>query len=212
MSARRRGWIAASALLAFVLTVSFAAADSLRTAAAPARIAVQAAPIAFFDTRDPQRTRFGALAFRGGLVLSSSERAFGGISGLHMDPDGAHFLAVTDHGSWLKARIVYEDGRPAGLADAEMAPVLGPAGAELAARGWFDMEALAERDGIVYVGIERVERIVKFDLRKDGLAARGQPIPVPDSQAQQEPRMPGRSGARRAAVGQADRSHRTQPR
>ncbi len=30
-----------------------------------------------------------------------------------------------------------------------------------------------------YVGIERVEKIVRFDYRRDGLLARGQPIPVP---------------------------------
>jgi hypothetical protein len=179
MSVRRRGGLAASALVAFLLTVSFAPAASLRTAVVPAPIAVESTPIASFDMRDPQRTRFGALAFRGGLVLTSNDRAFGGLSGLHMEPDGTHFLAVTDNGSWLKARIVYKDGQPAALADAEMAPVLGADGAPLASRGWFDMESLAERDGTFYVGIERVEKIVKFDVRRDGLAARGEPLPVP---------------------------------
>lgn len=178
MSARR-GLAAGSAALVFLFAVSFAAAASLHTAASRTPITVNATPIAFFDTRDPERTRFGALVFRGGLVLTSNHQAFGGISALHMQSDGAHFLAVTDNGSWLRARIVYKDGRPAGVADAEIAPVLGPDGAALARRGWFDMESLTERDGVFYVGIERVERIVKFDMRKDGLAARGQPIPVP---------------------------------
>ena len=36
------------------------------------------------------------------------------------------------------------------------------------------------RDGnTVYVGIERVHRIVRFDFGKDGLLARGRPIEVP---------------------------------
>jgi hypothetical protein len=60
-----------------------------------------------------------------------------------------------------------------------MAPALGPDGTPLADRGWFDMESLAERDGQFYVGIERVEQIVRFDLTKFGFAARGEPIKVP---------------------------------
>ena len=32
---------------------------------------------------------------------------------------------------------------------------------------------------MVYVGIERVNQIVRFDTRKDGLRARGQPVAVP---------------------------------
>jgi hypothetical protein len=179
MTARRRGWLGAGAAAAFVLVASLAFAQSLRTASAPTKIAVQAAPIASFDTRDPSRTRFGALEFRGGLVLTSNYQAFGGISSLHMQPDGAHFLAVTDNGSWLRARIVYDNGRPAGLADAEMAPALGADGVPLASRGWFDMESLAQKDGQFYVGIERAEKIVRFDIAQDGLMARGEPISVP---------------------------------
>jgi hypothetical protein len=174
-----RRWLFAGAAAVFFFTNSLAFADPLRTASAPTKIVVQASPVAAFDTRDPGRTRFGALEFRGGLVLSSTFQAFGGISAMRMQPDGAHFLAVTDNGSWLRARIVYENGRPAGLADVEIAPVLGPDGHPLAARGWFDMESLAEKDGQVYVGIERAEKIVRFDFAKDGFAARGEAISVP---------------------------------
>ena len=60
-----------------------------------------------------------------------------------------------------------------------MAPVLGPDGKPLAARGWYDTEALAEDGGTVWLGIERVHRIVRFDYGRDGLLARGQPIAVP---------------------------------
>ena len=61
---------------------------------------------------------------------------------------------------------------PAGIADAVMAPMLGPDGRTLAARGWFDTESLAEQDGVFYVGIERVNRIVRFDFAKFGVRAR----------------------------------------
>src|SRR5262249_14142715 len=53
-----------------------------------------------------------------------------------------------------------------------MAPMLGPDGRTLKARGWYDTESLAERDGALYVGIERVNRIVRFDFARCGFRAR----------------------------------------
>jgi hypothetical protein len=177
----RRRWLAGGIVFAALLAVagSFAVAEALRYAAAPTRIAILATPILSFDNRDPSRTRFGGLEFRGGLALTSKYQAFGGVSSLNIEPDGSHFLAITDNGSWLRGHIVYEDGKPAGIADAEMAPILGADGKPLAARGWFDVESLTELDGMAYIGIERVEQIVRFDIRRDGLAARGEPIAVP---------------------------------
>ena len=172
----RRRWLIAALLIA---VGSYSLADSLRYSPAPAHIDVTATPITAFDNRDPSQTRFGALEFRGSLALTSKYEPFGGISALRVEPDGSRFLAVTDNGSWLRARIVYRDGRPTGIADAEMAPILGPDGKSLASRGWFDAESLAEVDGTLYVGIERVEQIVRFDYRRDDLLARGQPIAVP---------------------------------
>jgi hypothetical protein len=178
----RRRWLTAGIGLAALVFIAGpdALTQELRTNRALTRIDVRATQITSFDTRDPAQLRFGALEFRGGLALTSNDPAFGGISALHMEPDGSHFLALTDNGSWLRARIVYEDGKPAGIADAEMAPMLGPDGKPLAVPGWFDAESLAEADGMLYVGIERVEKIVRFNYRRDGLLARGEPIPVPD--------------------------------
>ena len=177
---RRRSSFAGSffVTLAFVVG-SFAFADTRRYPNAPTRIEIEATLIASFDNRDPLQTRFGDLEFRGGLALTSKNPAFGGISAIHVEPDGSHFIAVTDHGSWLRGRIVYRDGKPVGIAEAEIAPILGPDGRPLAARGWYDVEALTERDGMLYIGIERVEQIVRFDYRRDGLRARGQPINAP---------------------------------
>ena len=124
-------------LLLFFLAVVVAVAAP-RLATGPVRIVIDATPIASFDNRDPSKVRFGNLEFRGGLVLESRHPAFGGISGLHMEPGGDRFIAVTDKGSWLRGRIIYRDGRPAGIADAEMAPILGQAGRPLSARGWYD--------------------------------------------------------------------------
>jgi hypothetical protein len=71
------------------------------------------------------------------------------------------------------------DKVPIAVADAEMAPILGPDGKPLTSRHWYDTESLAQDGGIVYVGIERVEKIVRFGYGRDGLLARGVPIPVP---------------------------------
>jgi len=172
--------LAASLVLAaLVLAADLAVAQVLSPAERPGAIDVQAQPLAAFDIRDPSRRQFGLLEFQGGLVLRSPNRHFGGISAIRVAADGAHFIALTDRGWWWRGRIVYDDSRPVGIADSEMAPILGADGRPLAARGWFDTECIAEDGGTLYVGIERVHQIVRFNYGKDGLLARGQPIAVP---------------------------------
>lgn len=179
MTGSRRRALIALLIASIGVIGSFALAHALLYAAAPTRIDIDATSITSFDNREPSQIRFGALEFRGGLVLTSRNPAFGGISGIHVEPDGEHFIAITDKGSWLRGRIVYQNGRPARIADAEMAPILGSDGRPLAARGWFDTESLTERDGVFYIGIERVEQIVRLDYRRDGFKARAEPIKVP---------------------------------
>ena len=176
-----KNWFSrASALLAILaLALIPAAAEPPRAADPVQRIEIRSTAIEAFDPREPARSRFGALSFRGGLVLDSPYKEFGGLSALRVAPDGEHFLSVSDKGQWLRGRIVSRDGRPIAIADAEMAPVLGSNGRPLKRRGWYDTEALAEYGGTVYVGIERVNQIVRFNYAKDGLLARGRPIAVP---------------------------------
>ncbi len=179
----RRRWLGRATLVTALLlvAVSFAIAQAPRYPDKPTRIGILAAPIDHFDNRDAGRTRFGKLEFRGGLELASKSRSFGGLSAIHLDAQGVRLLGVTDKGSWLRARIVYRDGRPSSIADGEMAPILGANGKPLAAHGWYDVESLTQGiDGRFYVGIERVEKIVRFNIARDGLAARGEPIAVPD--------------------------------
>ena len=168
--------IAASALL---LALVPGDAQVSPSAAPPVAIEVRAEPITAFDVRDPSLRQFGLLEFRGGLVLRSSDQHFGGISAIRVAPDGAHFIALTDKGWWFRGRILYEGTRPSGIADAEMAPILGADGRPLAARGWYDTESIAEDGGTLYVGIERVHQIVRFNYGKEGLLARGRPIALP---------------------------------
>src|SRR5258708_4167666 len=168
--------IAASALL---LALVAGDAQVSPSAAPPVAIEVHSESITAFDIRDTSLRQFGLLEFRGGLVLRSSYQHFGGISAIRVAPDGAHFIALTDKGWWFRGRIVYEGTRPSGIADAEMAPILGADGRPLAARGWYDTESIAEDGGNLYVGIERVHQIVRFNYGKEGLFARGRPIALP---------------------------------
>jgi len=178
VNAHRR-WLGASgAVAALLFAVAIAAAQSDKTEP-PHAIVIKASPITFFDNRDASRRVFGALEFRGGLELTSPDKDFGGLSSLRVAADGEHFISLSDKGRWFRGRIVYRDGAPAGIADAETAPMLGPDGEPLAARGWFDTESIAEDGGTLYVGIERVEKIVRFNYGRDGLLAHGEPIPVP---------------------------------
>jgi hypothetical protein len=155
------------------------AAQSPRVAEAPVKIEVRATPLTGFEARDPSRRKFGALEFRGGLELTSSYKYFGGISAIRVTADGARFISVTDKGHWLRGRIIYRERMPVGLTDVEIAPVLGPDGRPITARGWYDTEAIAEDGATLYLGLERVHQILRFDYGKDGLMARGQPIAVP---------------------------------
>jgi hypothetical protein len=179
-----RGALPIGATLLAVLLLSPAWPQQMaRTAEAPVGITINAVPIDAFEPGNPGRITFGPLEFRGGLELSSSYKDFGGLSALRVFPDGEHFISLTDRGRWLRGRIAYQRGRPAAIEDAEMAPMLGPDGRPLASRGWYDTEAMAMDGGTVYVSIERVNRILRFDYGQQGLLARGQPIVLPPALA-----------------------------
>jgi hypothetical protein len=137
---------------------------------------VSAEPIAAFDPDDPARRRFGDLEFVGGLVLTSSEPSFGGFSALLIRDDGSRLIALTDRGSWMHGRIVYSASRPEAISDAVMAPVLRSDGKPA---GRWDTESITEDGGILFVGVERDNEIIRFEYGKKGFFARGISITVP---------------------------------
>ena len=147
--------------------------------AAPLPLEVNARPIPSFDTRDRAHVRFGALEYRSGLILTSRFRGFGGLSGWRLDAKGEQFISMSDKGTWFTGRIVYHGREMTGLADVEAAPMLGADGRPITARGWFDTEAIALDGTLVYIGLERVNQILKFDFAKGGTRSLGQPIPLP---------------------------------
>jgi hypothetical protein len=147
---------------------------------APVSIEVNARPITGFDTRDRSRTRFGALEFRSGLVLTSSFRGFGGLSGLRLDARGERFIAISDKGAWFTGRIAYRGKEMTALEDVEASPMLGPDGRPITERrGWFDSESIALDGSLVYVGLERVNRILRYDFAKGFTRASGEEVPMP---------------------------------
>ncbi|MBW7961530.1 esterase-like activity of phytase family protein [Bradyrhizobium sp. BR 10261] len=147
----------------------------------PVGIEVNARPIPFFEPRDRSRVRFGSLQYRSGLVLTSPHRGFGGLSGFRfLDDIGERFLALSDQGTWFTGAIRYDGGRMVGLADVEAAPILNAEGRPITEkRLWYDTESLARDGSLVYVGLERVNQIMRFDFARGGTRARGEVIPTP---------------------------------
>lgn len=184
---RRRDILRGAAALCGAGLVSPPRPGSAQSArAAPSTIsalAVNARPIRSFDPRDATHVRYGALQFRSGLVLTSSFRQFGGLSALRLDGKGERFLACSDRGNWFAGRLVYDGKDLAGVKDVTSAPMQGPDGQKITAHGWFDTESLALDGAVAYVGLERVNKILRFDLADGDLLARGQAVGVPSSMA-----------------------------
>ncbi|CCE03801.1 esterase-like activity of phytase family protein [Bradyrhizobium sp. STM 3809] len=143
------------------------------------KIEVRARPLPAFDLRDRTQLRFGMLQYRSGVALTSAYPGFGGLSGLRLDAKGERFLAISDKGGWFTGRIVYSGREIAGLADVEAAPLLGPDGRPITDRGWYDSESLARDGDTVYVGLERVNQLLRYDFAKGGTGARSEIIPLP---------------------------------
>lgn len=156
-------------------------AQAEHAVAEPVSIEVNARPIPHFQPRDRARVRFGSLQYRSGLVLTSPHRGFGGLSGFRfLDDKGQRFLALSDQGSWFTGAIRYSGGKMIALDDVEAAPMLNAEGRPITEkRLWYDTESLARDGSLVYVGLERVNQIMRFDFARGGIRARGEVLPTP---------------------------------
>ncbi len=170
---------AASAAAALALAANISALQAETATPGPLQIEIKSTPIESFEARQPDRKRFGKLEYRGGLTLTSTNRNFGGISGLVIDPDGSRFVAITDRGFWLTGNILSEGDRPTGLVKAEIAPVIAPDGKAAGEGRRYDTESLARDGETLFVGVERVNEILRFNFGKSGPLARAESIPVP---------------------------------
>jgi hypothetical protein len=139
-------------------------------------IEIHAEQINAFAKGDSSPDLSGALEFRGGLVLTSSNKSFGGISSLIVHDDGDHFLAASDWGFWFRGRILYKNNRPAGIDNAVMAPILDTNGKPSSR---IDSESMATDGQWLYVGIERTHRILRFRYGEKLFRTPGETVPVP---------------------------------
>lgn len=129
----------------------------------------------------PERLDVGALEYRGGLVLTSPDDRFGGLSALEFE--NGRLLAISDSAYWLTAHPEFDDaGMLTGLSNAFYAPMLGPDGQPLTGDA-ADAEGLAPLgNGAFAVSFEREHRIDRYDIAPDwsGVAiATPTPLPAP---------------------------------
>ena len=105
----------------------------------------------------------GGLEYRGGLVLTSNDDRFGGLSGLEVSADGSRALALSDHGRWVEFGLVYDDdSRLIGVGPGTITSLHGIGGQPLADNGK-DSEDLARlSDGRLAVSFERMHRVVLY--------------------------------------------------
>ena len=135
-------------------------------------ININASPISF-DKINPGNTRFGRLTWRGGLVLTSDHDKFGGYSGIAVTQNGNQLFSVSDHGTWLRARLLYKDGQLTGIDKSLIGPLRARNGRSLRAKKFSDAEdiSLWTKKNRIYalISFERKHRIGRFPITKAGI-------------------------------------------
>jgi len=145
--------------------------DNLKTGP----VEITAAPISsFLRFGSGDDVPLGKLKFRGGLVLTSEHKHFGGWSGLVLDDDARRFVAISDIGVWMTGEIDYDGDRPSRIKDARLGPLLGQDGSILTRNIYRDAEAVTLEKGTLdkgtlLVSFERRPRIVRYGIGDDGV-------------------------------------------
>lgn len=165
----KRARLRAAAALVCLLPLGPAGAEQVA-------LRIDARPIQEFRIGSEEH-RFGALDYVGGFSYRAEDRRLEGVSAIRMRDGGRRFLAVTDTGYWFKAAVRRDpDGRPIGLAEAELAPILDASGRPPQRKGDADAEGLALRGDEALVSFERDARIERFDADRPD---RPTPVPLP---------------------------------
>ncbi len=182
---RKRVWSAA--FLTSILSAGLAFGGLMKPStaglsASDIDVSVQAIP--GFDKSNASVKTFGKLEWRGGLVVSSSAKNFGGWSGLAIDADGQNYFAVSDAGAWLAANLVYRDGALAGIGTARLGAIRAKDGSNLKKNRDRDAEAVALASGTLakgtlYMAFEHNDRIGEFRFDGQDLASPASYLPMP---------------------------------
>ncbi|SHF53013.1 hypothetical protein SAMN02745157_2320 [Kaistia soli DSM 19436] len=168
-----------SLFLAAVLPIAATGAAS-QTKPGMAPIDVHVEPIASFGRVSPE-TQFGEFEFRGGLVLSSPMKGFGGLSGFDVRPNGTDFVAVSDRGKWFSGRLVRNAGRLTGIEATRWGPMRDIRGRPLTRRVRSDAESvrLASSGNGAYVTFEQSNDLKFYAFTRDPALARAEIVAVP---------------------------------
>ncbi len=127
-------------------------------------------------------TRFGRLEFVGGLAMTSSGSNFGALSAFRFLDGGASFIGVSDTGFWFAGTLGRDqEGRPAGIADFRMRPMLDETGDAERSKWETDAEGLLVDGSRVTASFEREHRISSGELDTDTLniELKDERLPVP---------------------------------
>ena len=106
----------------------------------------------------------GALVYRGGMEITSTDKRFGGLSGLVVSADGREILAVSDRGWWVEGLLFYDDrGNLIGLRDANILPMQSRIQNGASREFSMDAEALVRSgEGRLIVAFERQHRLWEY--------------------------------------------------
>lgn len=137
-----------------------------------------------FDKQAPDQHRFGRLDWRGGAILTSPSRYFGGWSGIAVDGTGRRVVAVSDSGSWMTGELTYRAGRLVGISAARIGALQALGGKPLVRARDRDAEAVALVGGTLdkgslLISFEGNDRIGRFAIDASGVAAPSAYIALP---------------------------------
>lgn len=117
---------------------------------------------------DPERSgpiQIGSLIFITGFDLTARDVKFGGYSGLYINPEGTHLIAISDRGHWLDAEISHDQNEQlTGINIAHSAPILDMMGQSIIGTKFDDAEALTRlSDGSFLVAFEDQHRVWRYN-------------------------------------------------
>jgi hypothetical protein len=159
-------------ILAAVLALSFMMGNPAQAGA----LEVTVSRILNFKIGEAGRD-FGRLTFVGGLRLASTDRNFGGISGIRILPGRDVLVAATDSGYWIRAAIERDVvGAMISLDGAEIEPIPGATGNFLTRDRNSDCEAVELDGDTAFLAYERAHRIERYSV-EDGRLRNG-PVAV----------------------------------
>ncbi len=127
------------------------------------QVSVDVKPI-LLNPNEPSQIHIGDLIYRGGLVLSATDKNFGGFSALQISPDRHQLLSISDRGDEFRAKLMYaKNGNLVGLTGAKLVPLTGIDGQPLQSKKMADAEALATMPtGEFIVSFERKHRFLRY--------------------------------------------------